>query len=249
MDYNAEKRDTPPPSVLRRALTWIGWHELTVLVSFALIVGGIWLTAVLADGVLEGDTQEIDLMILMALRDGEDTHNPLGPPWVEEMMRDLTSLGGTGVLSLIVLAVSVYYLIQGRYKEMLILITAVIGAYMLSYILKGLFARPRPEFIPAGEYTYTASFPSGHALLAATTYLTLGIIVAQLMPSSRLKAFVLLLAFFVMLLVGFTRMYLGVHWPTDVLAGWVIGSVWAIFCWLVVRWLRRQGYVSSSASL
>jgi undecaprenyl-diphosphatase len=243
MDYNAEKRDAPPPSVLRRALTWIGRHELTVLLSFALIVGGIWLTAVLADGVLEGDTQEIDLMILMALRDGADTHNPLGPPWVEEMMRDFTSLGGTGVLSLIVLAVSFYYLIQGRYKEMLILITAVIGAYMLSYFLKGLFARPRPEFIPAGEYVHTASFPSGHALLAATTYLTLGIIVAQLMPRSRLKAFVLLLSFFVMLLVGFTRMYLGVHWPTDVLAGWVIGSVWAIFCWLVVRWLRRKGYV------
>lgn len=243
MDFNAEKSSTPSKSFPHKILSWIGRHELVVLLAFVFIVGGVWLTAVLADGVADGQTQEVDLAVLMALREGGDAGNPLGPPWVEEMMRDFTALGGTGILTLIVIAVSLYYAIQGRYKEILILITAVVGAYLLSYFLKGLFDRPRPQFIPDGDYVYAASFPSGHALLAATTYLTLGIIVAQLMPRSRLKAFALLLAFFVMILVGFSRMYLGVHWPTDVLAGWIIGSVWAIMCWLVVRWLRHRGVV------
>lgn len=247
MDYNVEKSDknSSPKSrsIPSRLLAWIGQHELAVLLAFVLIVGGIWATVNLADEVVEGDTQQIDMNILMALREGADADNPIGPPWVEEMMRDFTSLGGTGILTLIVVTVTLYYLIQGRYKEMLILITAVVGAYLLSYFFKGLFDRPRPEFIPAGDYHYTASFPSGHALLAAATYLTLGGIVSQLMPVNRTKAFVLLLSFFVMGLVGFSRMYLGVHWPTDVLAGWMIGTVWAILWWLIVRYLRLHGQV------
>lgn len=246
MDADVNNRDgvnhRPLPI---RLLSWIGQHELAVLLSFILIVGGVLATTRIADEVVAGRTHEADTAILMALREGEDADNPLGPPWVEEMMRDITSLAGTGILILIVTAVTCFYLVQGRYKEMLVLLTAVVGAYLLSYTLKGLFDRPRPQFIPEGNYVYTASFPSGHALLAATTYLTLGIILSQLMPRRRLKAFVLLLAFFIMILVGFTRVYLGVHWPTDVLAGWMIGGVWALICWLVVRWLRRRGSVET----
>lgn len=223
-----------------RVLRWIGTHELTVLLAFALIISGMWLAAELADGVLDGRTQQVDESILMALREGNDANNPLGPAWLEEMMRDFTALGGTGILTLIVIVVTFYYLIQGRYKEALVLVTAVVGAYLLSYFFKGLFDRPRPEFVPIGDYAYTASFPSGHALLSAATYLTMGTIIAQIMPRNRLKAFVLLIAFFVMTIVGFSRMYLGVHYPTDVLAGWAIGTVWAMICWLVVRFLRRK---------
>lgn len=155
-------------------------------------------------------------------------------------MRDFISLGGTDILVLVVASVAIYYLIQGNYKEMAVLLVAVIGAYVLSYFFKGLFNRPRPEFIPAGDYMYSASFPSGHALLAAATYLTLGGIVIQLLPRNRLKAYVLFLTIFVVILVGFTSAYLGVHWPTDVLAGWIIGSVWAIPWWQIVRCLRQR---------
>jgi undecaprenyl-diphosphatase len=226
-------------------LTWLGGHELAVMVGVTLVIAGVWLVIVLAGGVVDGRTSEIDMAILMALREGGDPNNPLGPPWVEEMMRDFTALGGTGLLTLIVGAIALYYVIQGRNREMLVLITAVAGAYLLSYVLKGLFDRPRPEFIPPSEYLYTASFPSGHALLAASTYLTLAGILAQLLPRRRLKAYVLILALFVVLLVGFSRLYLGVHWPSDVLAGWLIGSVWAIAWWLAVRWLRRRGRLST----
>jgi undecaprenyl-diphosphatase len=221
-------------------LSWIGRHELAVLLAFALIVGGIWLTIELAGEVVSGETEEVDLALIMMLREGGETDNPIGPFWFESLMRDYTALGGTGILVIIVLAVTSFYVIQGRYREMLFLLTAVIGATLLSIILKDVFGRPRPQLIPDGIYYTSASFPSGHALLAAATYLTLGTILAELMPRNRLKAFVLLLAFFLMILVGFTRVYLGVHWPTDVLAGWTIGSVWATICWLVFRWLRRR---------
>jgi undecaprenyl-diphosphatase len=226
-------------------LKWIGLHELTLLLSFVFVIGGIWMMAMLADGVADGRTQEFDLALMMSLREKGDADNPIGPPWVEEMMRDFTSLGGTGILVLVVASTAIYYLIQGRYKGMAILVVAVVGAFVLSYFLKGLFDRPRPEFIPAGAYKYSASFPSGHALLAASTYLTLGGIVAQLLRRNRFKAYVLLLATFIVILVGFTRVYLGVHWPTDVLAGWVIGSVWALLWWQIVHWLRRRNMQKS----
>ncbi len=245
MNEKSESNQEVDKSFPVRILSWIGRHELAVLLSFFLIVGGVWLTVELADDVIDGQTQEVDVAILMALREGSDADNPIGPPWVEEMMRDFTSLGGTGILTLIVVSITLYYLIQGRYKEMLVLVIAVVGAYLLSFYFKGLFNRPRPQFVPDSEYIYSASFPSGHALLSAATYLTLGGILAQLFQRYRVKAFVLILALFIMVLVGFSRMYLGVHYPTDVLAGWLIGTIWATVCWLVVRWLRQRGTLRS----
>lgn len=247
MDFDFQDKLPSDKSFPINILSWIGRHEFSVLIAFALIIGGLWLTIALADGVQEGATQETDMALLMLLREGEDANNPIGPPWVENLMRDYTALGGTAFLVLMVTAVTIYYLIQGRYKEMMFLLVAVIGAYLISDILKGYFDRPRPEFVPPGSYRYSASFPSGHALLAATTYLTLGTIVSQLATRNRMKAFIFLLSTFIMVLVGFTRMYLGVHYPTDVLAGWAIGSVWAMVCWLPFRWLRHReaGYVSS----
>ncbi len=221
-------------------LSWIGRHELTVLLSILLILGGIWLTISLSDAVVEGNTQETDMAILLMLREGGDADNPIGPPWIEELMRDYTALAGTGFLVLIISAVTIYYLIQGQFREMAFLLIAISGAYLISFFLKDFFGRPRPEFVLEGAYQYSASFPSGHALLAATTYLTLGSILAQLFKRDRLKAYVLLLASLITALVGFTRVYLGVHYPSDVLAGWVIGTVWATICWLGFRWLRRR---------
>jgi undecaprenyl-diphosphatase len=240
LDFDLEDNLPSNKSFPINILSWIGRHELTVLLAFVMIFGGIWLTVTLADGVVEGDTQETDLALMMLLREGEDADNPIGPAWVEELMRDYTALAGTGFLVLIITAVTIYYLIQGHHKEMAFLLIAVLGAFLISYLLKDIFDRPRPEFVAEGAYKYSASFPSGHALLAATTYLTLGSILAQLFTRDRLKAYVLILATIIVVLVGFTRVYLGVHYPTDVLAGWVIGTVWATMCWLGFRWLRRR---------
>jgi undecaprenyl-diphosphatase len=114
---------------------------------------------------------------------------------------------------------------------------------LLSTALKLGFARPRPDLVPHGVRVYTASFPSGHAMLSAVTYLTLGALLARVQPQRRVKAFLLGLAIALTVLIGMSRVYLGVHWPSDVLAGWCGGAAWASLCWFVALQLQRRGEV------
>lgn len=222
----------PAGRVIRR----LKQHEWTILLAVILIVGGLWLTESLAEEVTEGATHEVDRALLLALREPDNPDDPLGPRWFEEMMRDFTSLGGTGVLVLVVVAVSGYLYLTRNYGSLAILLLAVMGGALISYVLKDFFDRPRPDLFVETMYTANASFPSGHALLAAATYFTLGGFLAQVQDRFPLKAFTLFLSLFVVLLVGFSRAYLGVHWPSDVLAGWTVGAVWALLCWLIARW-------------
>ena len=225
---------------LHNLMSRMGYREWRILVAVILILGGIWLTVAVASEVMEGDTETLDRGVLLALREPDDVNNPIGPRWFEEMMRDFTSLGGTAILILIVSSVTGYLILLRRYKRMIVLLTAVIGGVILSTLLKGIFDRPRPDLILEGSYAFNASFPSGHALLSAATYLTLGGLLAQIQTRFRLKAFVLLLSVLTMIIVGFSRLYLGVHWPSDVLAGWTIGAIWALFCWAAANWLQEH---------
>jgi undecaprenyl-diphosphatase len=115
----------------------------------------------------------------------------------------------------------------------------------VSTVLKAAFERPRPDLVPHGSYVSTASFPSGHSMMAAVVYLTLGALLARVEPDRRVKVFILTAAVLLALLVGVSRVYLGVHWPTDVLAGWTVGAGWALLFWLVARALQRRGSVET----
>jgi undecaprenyl-diphosphatase len=225
---------------LHRFMTNLGRNEWRLLLALALIVGGVWLTAAVAEEVVEGDAHTIDRAILLSLREPDDLNDPLGPYWFEGMIRDFTSLGGTAILVLVVTAVGGYLIMLRQYKTLVIVLTAVIGGAILSFFLKDVFDRPRPDLVMQGAFYTNPSFPSGHALLAAATYLTLGSLLARIQTRLRLKAFIILLAVVVAALVGFSRVYLGVHWPSDVLAGWTIGIVWALLCWLGATWLHRN---------
>jgi undecaprenyl-diphosphatase len=202
---------------------------------------------VLASEVVEGDTRAFDERVLLALRASGDPADPVGPRWFEEMMRDFTAIGGTGVLVLMVLAVAGFLTLTGKGHAALAIVVAVAGGTLLSQTMKWAYARPRPELVPHGAEVYTASFPSGHAMMSAIVYLTLGAMLARTQSGQAVKAYIIAVAIFLTVLVGASRVYLGVHWPTDVLAGWALGALWAIACWLAMLWLQSRGQVEDEA--
>ena len=222
---------------------WIGRHELATLVALALVAGGVWAFVEIAEEVTTGDSRALDERLLLALRASGDPSDPIGPEWLEEAMRDFTALGGLGVLTLLTAAVGCYLVLLRKTHALWLLLGAVLGALLLSSLLKYGYARPRPELVPHGSLVITPSFPSGHSTLSAATYLTLGVLVARVLPERRLKAFAILFAATLAGLVGASRVYLGVHWPTDVLAGWTLGAAWAVCCWVLARFLQRRGKV------
>jgi len=224
---------------LRHAWQWIREQEVFVLFGVLLVVGALWGFAELADEVLEGSTRAADEHILLALRNPADQSDPLGPSWVEEAGRDFTALGGTAVLVLVVFATCAYLLLIQNPRSALFVLIAVGGGVVLSLLLKSGFDRPRPDLVPHGSHVYTASFPSGHSMLSAVTYLTLGALLARTQTRRRAKFFFIGLALLITFLVGISRVYLAVHWPTDVLAGWTLGAAWALLCWLAVRWIEH----------
>jgi undecaprenyl-diphosphatase len=212
-------------------------HEFRILLVLGVILVGIWGFIELAEMVNEGETRRLDTALLMALRNPADPSQPWGPPQLAEMMRDITALGGVAVLALLALGVAGYLALLRRYDLVTLVVVSVGGAILLNYFLKLGFDRPRPELVPHLTVAYQTSFPSGHSMASAATYLTLGAMLARVQPRRQLKVYFLALAIFVMVLVGFSRVYLGVHWPTDVLAGWAAGSIWALTCWTIAWWL------------
>lgn len=207
-----------------------GAVEPRMLGTLLAIAGCVWLFLALAEAV-EGDPGGLDTRLLLALRNPADHADPLGPGWVEEFGRDVTALGSFGFLTFLTLASAGYLLLSGRRRATLVLVASVGGGQILSTLAKLGFDRPRPDLVPHGAEVYTASFPSGHAMMAAVTYLTLGAMLARVQPTRALRIYVLGLATLVTLAVGVSRIYLGVHWPTDVLAGWTAGAAWALACW------------------
>ena len=226
---------------ISRLLAWIGERELGVLVALLVAAGAVWLFVELSDEVLEGDTAGVDERLLLAFRAEGDPSDPIGPLWAEELARDVTGLGSAGILTFVTLAAGGFLFLQGKGYLTLYVLLAVASGTFASTVLKMIFDRPRPDLVTHGHVVYTASFPSGHAMLSAVTYLTLGALLAGAQSSLRTKAYLLGLAAFMSLLVGVSRVYLGVHWPTDVLAGWTAGAAWALVCWSLATYLRRRG--------
>jgi undecaprenyl-diphosphatase len=213
--------------------------------SLALVILALGLFAFIgiADEVLEGDTMRFDRWLLLALRASGDAGDPLGPAWVEEMFRDFTALGGIGVLSLLTLASAGYLWLLGLRRVALFVLAAILGGLLLSLALKTGFDRPRPDLVSHASMIYTSSFPSGHSMLAAVVYLTGGALLAVVHTARRVRVYLIGCSVLATLLVGVSRVYLGVHWPSDVLAGWAAGAAWAAACWLAAQWLQERGHI------
>jgi undecaprenyl-diphosphatase len=223
-------------------------QELAPFAIFALIAAMIAVFAKIADEVVEGETHAFDQAVLRALRNPNDLADPIGPAWLELAMRDITSLGGFTVVILVTLAAIGYLVIDGKRAAALFVMVSIAGGTVLSEGLKHLFARPRPDLVAHLVEVQTASFPSGHAMLSAVIFLTLGALLARIQSRRRLKAYVISVAIVLTLMIGASRVYLGVHWPTDVLAGWCAGAAWAMGCWLLAMWLQSRGRIEEPDS-
>lgn len=190
----------------------------------------LWGFLSVADEVTDGETLAFDSAVTGFFREAGNPNDPWGPTWLEEAMRDVTGLGSFTVLGFVVIAAVVYLALSGKGRTALFVGFSVIGGTILSTGLKMLFDRPRPD-VEAVSRVFTASFPSGHATVSAVVYLTLGLLLAEAIPGRHLKAYFIGLGIFMTLAVGLSRVYLGVHYPTDVLAGWSLGAAWALACW------------------
>lgn len=220
--------------MIERLKSLLGKLETRTLVLLVALVGVPSLFMSIAGEVAEGETAALDRRLLLAFRSPGDASDPLGPRWFEESMRDVTAIGGFTLVTLLTVVATLLLLFHQRRREALIFAGTVILAYASSEVLKAFYDRDRPMLVAHGSIVYSQSFPSGHSTAAAATFLTLATVLASFETKRRSKALIYALAITGMIAVGVSRVYLGVHWPTDVLAGWALGASWALAAWIVL---------------
>jgi undecaprenyl-diphosphatase len=225
------------------ALKWLGRQETIVLLAALALVLGLLAVIKIAEVVVQGDTHDFDDWLLRLLRQPDNPALPIGPPWLLEVAQDITALGGRTLLLVIIVAALGYLTLERKYGAMWFVLAAAAGGGVLSSTMKYYVARGRPEVVPHLAIVTSPSFPSGHATFTAVIYLTLGALLARFTERRRTRVYLVILALLLTFLVGVSRLYLGVHYPTDVLEGWCVGLVWALSCWLVARYLQYRGSI------
>lgn len=207
--------------------------EIGPLLGFLIPAFLIYATIEMMEEVAEGDADAIDRSILASMRAPGAPHEPIGPEWFVIAMKDVTSLGSTTVLTIITFVALGFLLSSKRFALAGVLGASITLGTIFNSLLKNIFERARPEFVAEGVPIDSFSFPSGHAMLSAIVYLSLGALLARSEQRRPYKAYILGIVIALTLLIGSSRLYLGVHYPTDVLAGWCIGALWAMATWWV----------------
>ena len=229
-----------PEPITQRMLKRLSASKAIILVATLLAASAFTFIEV-AGEVSEGETLHLDNTILHALRNPTDPSIPIGPSWLLPGVQDISALGGVAVLIAFTLAVSGFCWFDRKKKLLLFFLGSVGGGTMAMVLLKHFFARPRPSIVPHLVPVAMESFPSGHSMIAAIFYLTLGALLAQATQDRVLKIYYYAIACLITLLIGISRVYLGVHYPTDVLAGWCAGIAWSATTYLISEWLQRRG--------
>ncbi len=221
--------------------TWwraAGWNEGVRLLGGVTFLGAVLLFVSLARHAPRGTYQALELQFMESMRrDGQ----PLGPFWALSAVRDLTALGSAVFVILMILLILGYLCLRRRYRLALLLALSTAGGEILNTSLKNTFERARPDAALRLVEVSSTSFPSGHAMAASIFYLTVGLVLARAAERRREQTYFLVTALLLTFLTGFSRVYLGVHYPTDVLAGWAAGTAWALLCCYIADRLARRG--------
>lgn len=216
-------------------------YELGLLLAALAAIACVWFFIELTDEVIEGETRAFDRWALTILRDRQG--EPIGPAWLEDAALDLSALGGGTVLTAFVLIVIGFLIFCRYWATTTLVLAATLGGWIINTALKLLIDRPRPTVVEPLTEAALPSFPSGHSMLSMVLYPTFAVILLRLVRRWRLKAYIAFVAAALVFLIGLTRVYLGVHYPTDVLAGWSAGLAWAILCYLALLLLQHRGIV------
>jgi undecaprenyl-diphosphatase len=225
-------KNTPTPT--HSVFSLLHRLELRLLLLFIGGIGAIWLFLAVTGEVQEGETNPIDKSLLMLFRVPGNPIQPIGPRWVEESARDITALGGFTVLIMISVMAIAILVINGKRLQATIFAITVVTAQAGAEIIKAWVARPRPPPMLHHDLIYSSSFPSGHAMMSPVVYLTLAAFISAGQSRHPVKVMMFGLAVTLVIAIGVSRVYLGVHWPTDVLAGWSLGSAVAIVATLAL---------------
>ncbi len=207
---------------------------------FAIVTLGVYAFIEIADELAEGELRKIDENLFLILRSAGDSNVPIGPAWLQETAVEITAIGGYPLIVLTLAAVAGFFIVTRRYGAAVYAVLSVGTGALLSQTLKNYYGRPRPDLVDHLDTVHTMSFPSGHALVTTVTYLTLASIVVGFLDDRRARIYVLCFAVFVAVIVGVSRVYVGVHWPSDVAAGWALGAAWASLSWLIVHFIGRK---------
>lgn len=205
---------------------------LSVWVSVIAGLAGFFLTAWAA---VHGATARFDETLLLALRNPDDLSDAWGPGWFEEAAAEFTALGGYPILVTVMLVALVSLWLLHKRHAVYLLAAAIASGTIVSTLMKSAFDRARPELVEHMDRVFTASFPSGHSMASMLAWLTLAAVAVRFIPRRSLRVFIMAAAFALSVLVGLSRIYLGVHWPSDVLAGWCLGPRTGRLSWMQFR--------------
>jgi undecaprenyl-diphosphatase len=233
---------------LRLPYRWLVRQEAVVLLVALVIAVALSGFIELAEELREDEMRSFDEWALHLVRRPDDPARLIGPSWLTESVTDITALGSPTVLGMVLLSATGYLVLQHRYDAAALVVVASAGGGALSVGLKQLFGRGRPDVVPPLVHVNSLSFPSGHSMVALVIYLTLGALLARFTTRRRVRVYLIANALSLTFLIGVTRIALGVHYPTDVLAGWSAGLAWALLCWLVARYLQYRGAVEAPVS-
>ena len=214
---------------------------IVAVTATALAGGVLWLLGWAVGEIREGELVfPFDRAILLWLRGGVAHGVPPGPAWLTQSMLDITALGGVTVLVLFT-ALVVGLLIASRHWLTLALVLAgTISGSLVVTLVKALVGRVRPDVTDHLVQVYDASFPSGHAANSACVYLTLALLLLQITDGRAVRRYILAATMLLVSAIGISRVYLGVHWPSDVLAGWIFGALWAVAWWALGAAIRTR---------